>query len=108
MKKKFIATFATAVLIVTAVWYWGFESAVSQLTENMPSEQISVMKETVSIAQADEDTTVNQPDSGTPKIYFPETFYDFGSIPQGEKVTHTFVVKNIGDAPLKIISAKGS
>ncbi len=45
---------------------------------------------------------------GTPKIYIPETSYDFGSIMQGSKVIHTFKVYNNGDAPLKLIKAKGS
>lgn len=28
--------------------------------------------------------------------------FDFGSIPQGKKLTHTFTIKNTGDAPLTI------
>lgn len=45
---------------------------------------------------------------GAPKIMFLETTFDFGTVSQGEKVTHKFVVKNIGTAPLKLIRAKGS
>lgn len=37
-----------------------------------------------------------------------ETVYDFGSITQGEKVTHSFSFTNTGDAELVIVSAKGS
>lgn len=43
-----------------------------------------------------------------PKISFSEYEYDFGKIPQQSKVSHTFVVKNTGDAPLQISSARGS
>jgi len=107
MKKRVVMTLLALTLIIGAVWFWSFERAVSQLTDNIPPEQLSVMKQTVTIAQAD-DTSSNKPDSGAPKIYFPETSYNFGVISQGDKVTHTFVVRNIGDAPLKIISAKGS
>ncbi len=53
----------------------------------------------------------DQPASGNPNgpsIYFPEESYDFGTITQGEKVSHTFAVRNTGSEPLKLISAKGS
>ena len=43
-----------------------------------------------------------------PSIYFPEESYDFGTISQGTKASHTFVVKNTGSEPLRLISAKGS
>lgn len=43
-----------------------------------------------------------------PSIHFPEPDFDFGSISQGDKVSHTFVVQNTGDEPLKLIRAKGS
>jgi hypothetical protein len=46
--------------------------------------------------------------SGGPQISFPETEYDFGTISQGSKVSHTFVVKNTGDAPLRLIKAQGT
>ena len=51
------------------------------------------------------DYDVNGP---SPKISFPETSYDFGKVPQGAKVSHTFIVQNTGKAPLKLIRAKGS
>ena len=34
--------------------------------------------------------------------------YDFGDINQGDKATHDYIVKNIGNADLLISSAKGS
>jgi hypothetical protein len=46
--------------------------------------------------------------SGGPQISFPETEYDFGTITQGSKVSHTFVVRNTGDAPLRLIKAQGT
>jgi len=46
--------------------------------------------------------------SGGPQISFPETSYDFGTIAQGSKVSHTFIVRNAGDAPLRLIRAAGS
>ena len=47
-------------------------------------------------------------DTGGPSISFPESAFDFGTIPQGTKVSHTFAVRNTGNKPLKIIRAKSS
>ena len=51
-------------------------------------------------------TTVG--DGHGPSLHFPEPSFDFGTISQGDKVSHTFVVQNKGDEPLKLINAKGS
>jgi hypothetical protein len=45
---------------------------------------------------------------GTPKIEFPEMSYDFGTVVQGAKVSHTFAVRNAGSGPLKLIDVGGS
>jgi hypothetical protein len=37
-----------------------------------------------------------------PRVEFAETSFDFGTIYQGEDVSHTFVFRNTGNAPLKI------
>ncbi len=48
----------------------------------------------------------NQPktdaQNGTPQISFDDVSHNFGTIAQGEKVTHTFKFRNIGDGPLQI------
>lgn len=43
-----------------------------------------------------------------PAIAFEEKLFDFGVIAQGDTVEHTFVFENVGSAPLKILSARGS
>ena len=43
-----------------------------------------------------------------PKIKVEKDFFDFGEINQDESVSTEFRLKNIGDAPLLIRSAKGS
>ena len=43
-----------------------------------------------------------------PGISFKEKLYDFGVINQGDTVEYTFEFENIGTAPLKILSARGS
>lgn len=46
--------------------------------------------------------------SDGPVISFKEKLYDFGVISKGDTVEHTFYFENIGTAPLKILSARGS
>ncbi len=61
-----------------------------------------------STAAAPGDESAGIPVSGSPKIFFPDTVFDFGTLEQNASVSHTFVVKNTGNAPLKLIKAKGS
>ena len=43
-----------------------------------------------------------------PKIEFQNDIFDFLEIYQNESITHDFILKNIGNAPLLIRSVKGS
>jgi hypothetical protein len=43
-----------------------------------------------------------------PKIQFKEETWDFGKVKQGEILTHEFVFKNIGEAPLSIRKVRTS
>ena len=43
-----------------------------------------------------------------PKIELSQDFFDFGEMNQKESVNTEFILKNTGDAPLLIRSAKGS
>lgn len=43
-----------------------------------------------------------------PKIELSQDFFDFGEMKQKESVNTEFILKNTGDAPLLIRSAKGS
>ena len=64
------------------------------------------------VAQSGGETANDNPPpehyTGGPSIYFPTPSHDFGNIDQGDKVSHTFIVQNYGDKPLKLIKAKGS
>ena len=48
------------------------------------------------------------PSGPTTSIAFEETDFDFGTVPEGEHVKHTYKFKNTGNEPLIIASAKGS
>ncbi len=54
------------------------------------------------VSAAGEDPTAER----SPSAFLPETQYTFGSTPEGTELTHDFVVKNRGDAPLVIEKVK--
>lgn len=41
-----------------------------------------------------------------PSIQVPSPTHDFGEVPEGAEVTHDFVIKNTGKAPLEIQQVK--
>src|SRR5262245_33178437 len=49
-----------------------------------------------------------KPEGPLPAMQFDQTEHDFGTINEGQKVTHTYTFKNTGEAPLIIQEAKGS
>lgn len=48
------------------------------------------------------------PTGPTTTVEFTETEFDFGTVQEGEKVSHTYKFKNTGSEPLIISDAKGS
>ncbi|HXG66977.1 MAG TPA: DUF1573 domain-containing protein [Blastocatellia bacterium] len=46
--------------------------------------------------------------NGAPKLVIKEMTHDFGVIKAGEKLAHSFIVKNEGTAPLEILSVSPS
>ncbi len=57
-------------------------------------------------AQASVQPTV--PAGPTTSIEFEETEFDFGTVQEGQKVSHTYKFKNTGKEPLVLSDAKGS
>ena len=51
---------------------------------------------------------VSVKDDNGPRIEFKETEYDFGTVMQGERLSHTFVFTNTGKSDLIISSAHAS
>jgi len=45
--------------------------------------------------------------AGKPSIACAEAVYDFGTVQQGDEARHVFRMKNVGNALLKIDSARG-
>lgn len=81
------------ILVVVSFWLPGLQT-------------ISTAGDIPMLAQASPGDSA-QP-AGGPRIFLPETEYNFGTVAQDAKVSHKFIVRNVGDAPLKLISAKGS
>ena len=59
-------------------------------------------------AVANAATTPAVPAGPTTEMTFAETSYDFGTVTEGEKVSHTYAFTNTGDEPLILSNAKGS
>ena len=49
-----------------------------------------------------------RPEGPLPEFNFSSETYDFGAVPEGEVVEHTFTFTNVGEAPLIIQSASAS
>ena len=45
-------------------------------------------------------------DSPAPAAVFDELVHDFGQVSRGEKLTHVFVIRNEGNAPLEVLNVK--
>ncbi len=70
------------------------------------SEQDSSSQQENQITQLNDEDQEPIESGPAPKIEFAETSYDFGTVLEKSSISHTFKVKNVGDAPLKLIRAK--
>ncbi len=52
------------------------------------------------------DAATGDENTKAPKVFFPKTAYKFDPVMDGTQVSHTFVVKNQGEAPLNINKVK--
>ena len=97
-----LMNFILPIITMLIVIWLGFHFSSSE--SSAQSSSIDQSRSTVKAL----DNNIAEPALVKAKIYFPETSYDFGTVAQNSNVSHTFVVKNLGDAPLKLIKAKGS
>ena len=92
-----------AITIIMIVIWLGFH-----FRSNDSLAQSGLLNQSRSTVVAFNDENIDQPALGNAKIFFPETTHDFGTVAQHASLSHTFVVKNTGEAPLKLIRAKAS
>ena len=83
-----------AIVGAAAIWIGSGTSGISEAGQ--------------SVSTALDDGRSRSSTSGGPSIHFPESVFDFGTVGQGIKTSHTFVIQNIGNEPLKLIRAKGT
>lgn len=91
-----IKTALNIVLLITALFLTGCNEKENPSVINIP---------------ATADTKNGEPskeDPNGPKIKFDHTSYDFGTVMQGEKLTHTFTFTNSGKSVLVISSTSAS
>ncbi|GAA4272790.1 DUF1573 domain-containing protein [Aquimarina gracilis] len=89
MKKEILMILSTVLFMTTL-------SCTQKAVEKVKPENVAIA--------AKHDTKATK----LPIMSFSETTYNFGTINEGDVVEHEFLFKNTGEAPLVIISAKGS
>ncbi len=108
MIKKTVVSVGIILVALAAVGFWG-SAKNSAPTSKGSLQAAETSNETIGGSTSETPSaTADTVGGGTPKIFFPETSHDFGNIEQGSKVSHKFIVQNIGDAPLQLIKAKAS
>ena len=82
---------------------------VAWLLTGRQQETLSLSQQAEARAgQTEEIQQVDTISTGGPRIEFPETIHDFGRVFQNSSISHTFKVRNVGDAPLELIKAAAS
>lgn len=88
--------FTLAVFVIAA---WVLPGCQGSADDSSSQQQNQITQEN------DENQEPNE--SGpAPKIELVEKSYDFGTAPEQSSVSHTFKIRNVGDAPLLLIEAK--
>ncbi len=102
-KRNLILTSALGALIIAIIAFLVLGSDSS----SSPSAQLSPVVTPESNTRTEQASAPASGKSG-PSLNIQEPSHDFGLISQENKVSHTFVVQNTGDEPLRLIRAKGS
>lgn len=80
------------------------ETRLAQLEAQNPTKPNLPSKVSPTVSSTPE----TKPEGPLPEIKYDNTTFDFGSISEGQKVSHTYAVTNTGKAPLIIQSAQPS
>ena len=83
------------------------ESTASETAVEAVSSAVDAVSPTTANA-VKTDAVATAPVGPTTNVKFSETEFDYGTIDQGEKVTHIYKFSNTGSEPLIISNAKGS
>ena len=95
--RRRLGSLAAGGAVATVVGLLVFVVVYSQMSGDGGNDEfVGDVVETPSESQGDE------PFEGGPRLYFPVQGVDFGQVPFQTEVSHTFDLKNIGDATLQI------
>lgn len=100
---SFVAILAVAALVVSCQ-----SSSKDVRSEAVETAQPGVQPANPSPAATPNQAAPTAPTGPTTTMTFAETTFDFGTVQDGEKVTHTYKFKNSGKEPLVISNAQGS
>jgi Protein of unknown function (DUF1573) len=83
-------------------------TSTTSTTPNEVKTSVPQPQATQRTAQTLEEPTATVSNGKGAKAEFDHINYEYGDIKQGDKVTHTFIIKNVGGAPLEIKDCKAS
>jgi hypothetical protein len=104
VQKRLIVGPVVILLVIFGAWIVSQGTFRAADTDQIWTQVNPQKRDSISKPATDTDEEI----VGGPEIFLPETTHDFGTVSQNTKQTYKFIVKNIGDAPLKLIKAKGS
>lgn len=102
-----------AILMVVALTFAACNQGAKEANESSREQMTATTDAVKANASADPAAKTVTPPPAVPtgpttEIKFEESTFNFGTVKQGEKVTHVYKFKNTGDEPLTIKNAKGS
>jgi hypothetical protein len=108
MKTNWILRMAVVAVVATACSDKDAEKKIAALEARLSELEGKGNSATPAQPAAAQQQPETKPDGPLPVIAFDHVDYDFGTINEGQKVTHTYSFKNTGEAPLIIQSAAPS
>lgn len=99
---------ALAVLVALASCQNSSSDVRDAARQNIENTGVQPANPNAAVDPAAEAPTTPIPTGPTTTMEFAETTFDFGTVQDGEKVSHTYKFKNTGSEPLVFADAKGS
>lgn len=105
--KSFLGFIAFSLVLLSGCNNSDLESRISGLEKRVAELETNKPKQDLALAQ-NVQTVEEVPAGPAPKFKFEHEEFDFGTIKEGEVVSHTFKFTNVGESPLIIQNASAS